>query len=93
MFLSADAKNLLIALLNRNPLKRLGAGKIDADEIKAHPWFKDINWEDAINKKLKPPKPLIKPRPTAKVTANVFADNVREENRLSDWDFKSKHNI
>ena len=42
--ISADAKNLIISLLNRNPLKRLGARK-DAEEIKAHPYFEDVDWE------------------------------------------------
>jgi classical protein kinase C alpha type len=35
-------------LLNRNPYKRLGAGKRDADEIKEHPFFATIVWEDAL---------------------------------------------
>jgi len=28
-------------------VKRLGSGKGDADEIKAHPFFASIVWEDA----------------------------------------------
>ena len=41
-------------------MKRLGAGKRDADEIKDHPFFAPINWEDAIQRKLQVPKPLPK---------------------------------
>ena len=38
--LSREAKSLLIGLLNRNPQKRLGASKYDAEDIKKHPFFK-----------------------------------------------------
>jgi len=34
--MSADARNLIVNLLNRNPSKRLGAGQDGADEIKRH---------------------------------------------------------
>jgi len=30
--------------LNRNPSKRLGAGPDGAEEIKKHPFFRDIDW-------------------------------------------------
>jgi hypothetical protein len=38
----------------------LGAGKRGADEIKDHPYMASINWEDAIQRKLKVPKAYIK---------------------------------
>jgi len=38
----------------------LGSGKRDADEIKEHPYFAPINWEDAMQRKLKVPKPYVK---------------------------------
>ena len=44
--LSNEAKSLLISLLNRNPNKRLGAGKYGAQEIKRHGFFEGLNWED-----------------------------------------------
>lgn len=46
-FLSEDARSLLIALLNRNPHKRLGAGPNGADDIKKHVFFKRIDWHKA----------------------------------------------
>ncbi|EGR28006.1 protein kinase domain protein [Ichthyophthirius multifiliis] len=45
-FLSMESRSLLKSLLQRNPIKRLGSGKGDAEEIKAHPFFKKINWKD-----------------------------------------------
>ena len=43
--LSNEAKSLLISLLVRNPSKRLGAGPTDAEEIKKHPFFRNVNWD------------------------------------------------
>ncbi|EGR33343.1 protein kinase domain protein [Ichthyophthirius multifiliis] len=48
-YLSQEARSLLKSLLQRNPAKRLGSGKGDAQEIKAHPFFNDLSWEDAYN--------------------------------------------
>jgi len=50
-YLSKDLQNLLTALLEKDPLKRLG----NAEEIKAHPWFETIDWEKMYWKKLEPP--------------------------------------
>jgi hypothetical protein len=46
--------------LNRNPYKRLGAGKRGAEEIKEHPFLAAINWNDAMLRKLKVPKSYAK---------------------------------
>lgn len=57
--LSHDGRNFVKGLLNRNPRHRLGANG-DTRELKAHPFFKDIDW-DALAAKLIPPpfKPVI----------------------------------
>lgn len=57
--LSEDCKNLIVSLLNRNPSKRLGAGPEGSEEIKTHPFFREINWLHVKDKKLSPPKPDI----------------------------------
>jgi len=54
-WLSDNAKDLLSKLLTKDPNKRLGSGAQDADEIKNHPWFNNISWEDIFNKTQKPP--------------------------------------
>ena len=38
-------------LLDRNQATRLGA-KGDANELKAHPFFADINWEALYNREI-----------------------------------------
>ncbi len=42
-------------LLTRDPNRRLGSGKTDAEEIKRHPFFKDVNFDDVLNKRIPPP--------------------------------------
>ena len=41
-------------LLDRNPTTRLGS-KSDADEIKSHPFFAEIDWQLLYERKIKPP--------------------------------------
>ena len=59
-FLSEEARALLIALMNRNPHKRLGAGPNGAAAIKAHPFFKNLDWVAAENRQLPVPLPAMK---------------------------------
>ena len=46
--MSAEAKNIIVNLLNRNPSQRLGAGQDGAEEIKRHPFFADIDWDRVV---------------------------------------------
>jgi len=36
--------------LIKNPSLRLGSGRTDAEEIKNHPYFEDVNWENVYNR-------------------------------------------
>jgi serine/threonine protein kinase len=45
-FVSKDARHLLSGLLTRDPDRRLGSGKGDAYEIRSHPFFDGLNWDD-----------------------------------------------
>ncbi|GJJ07314.1 hypothetical protein Clacol_001515 [Clathrus columnatus] len=49
-----DGKMFVKGLLNRNPRNRLGALN-DAAELKAHPFFKSIDWEALSKKQVTPP--------------------------------------
>ena len=44
-----------LQLLVRDPARRLGSGPNDAEEIKAHPFFRDVNWDDMFHKRVPPP--------------------------------------
>lgn len=53
--LSEQAKNFLNGLLIKDPAKRLGGGPDDAREIMIHAFFRGLNWQDLIEKKVSPP--------------------------------------
>ena len=58
--LSTEGRNFVKGLLNRNPRHRLGATD-DAEELKAHSFFADIDWEALMKKNVVPPfKPKLK---------------------------------
>ena len=52
--LSSELKDFLSLLLKKNPLKRLGHKK-GIEEIKSHPWCKDIDWKSYLARKIVPP--------------------------------------
>lgn len=54
-FLSQEAQFLLRQLFKRNPANRLGFGENGIEDIKAHDFFKSIDWEKLFKKELKPP--------------------------------------
>lgn len=99
-YISDDAKNLLRGLLQRDPKKRLGGGNRDAEEIKEHIFFKDIDWKKIYNKKIKPPHAM-KLVNNSMIVFNKpkhFADenNLGEifgENSLKGWTFINKCEI
>eukprot|EP00826_Nyctotherus_ovalis_P019162 TRINITY_DN1585_c0_g1_i2.p1 TRINITY_DN1585_c0_g1~~TRINITY_DN1585_c0_g1_i2.p1 ORF type:complete len:582 (+),score=143.91 TRINITY_DN1585_c0_g1_i2:687-2432(+) len=49
-YLSTKARSVLKALLDRNPSTR-----ITLPELKQHPFFEKINWDDVYHKKIVPP--------------------------------------
>lgn len=52
--ISAEAKDLIQKLLERNPSQRLGAR--DKNEIKNHAFFKNVNWKMVTDKMMVPPR-------------------------------------
>ena len=49
----------MVKLLERNPTQRLGYNGFE--EIKTHPWFKDIDWDQLYRKEIIPPfRPTVK---------------------------------
>ena len=54
-----DAADIASQLLQKDPSARLGHGKGEGasgeDQIKAHPFFKDIDWCKLLAKELEPP--------------------------------------
>jgi serine/threonine protein kinase len=55
-YLTQDSKDLIRKLLKRQVSARLGT--VDgATAIKNHSFFKNVNWEDVLNKRITPPMP------------------------------------
>ena len=55
-FFSDDFQRLIDGLTHKNPLRRLGSRKKGGiKSIKKEPFFKGVNWDDVLEKKLKPP--------------------------------------
>uniref|UniRef100_A0A6Q2ZB82 protein kinase C n=1 Tax=Esox lucius TaxID=8010 RepID=A0A6Q2ZB82_ESOLU len=62
-FLSTEAIGIMRRLLRRNPERRLGSGEKDAEEVKKQPFFRGLDWEALLQRKLPPPfVPSIKGR-------------------------------
>ena len=93
-FISENAKDLLRGLLQRNPQKRLGGGERDAEEIKEHIFFKDVDWDKVYKKQIKPP-PILKLENISMIVFNkpkYFADEnlygeIFGDNSLQGWTF------
>ncbi|XP_037046534.1 ribosomal protein S6 kinase beta-1 isoform X1 [Bradysia coprophila] len=60
-YLTPDARDLIRKLMKRQVSQRLGSGSNDAVPIKSHQFFKLVNWEDVLARRLEPPiKPLLR---------------------------------
>ncbi|OLN88564.1 Serine/threonine-protein kinase SCH9 [Colletotrichum chlorophyti] len=66
--LSQEGRNFVKGLLNRNPKHRLGATD-DAEELKRHPFFGDIDWDLLAKKLITPP---FKPKLTSATDVSYF---------------------
>ncbi|XP_022903387.2 ribosomal protein S6 kinase beta-1 [Onthophagus taurus] len=71
-YLTSDAKDLVRKLLKRQVSMRLGSPPGDAHDVKTHPFFKHISWDDVLKRKLEPP----------------FKPNVSSEDDVSQFDTK-----
>uniref|UniRef100_A0A3P9LBC6 protein kinase C n=1 Tax=Oryzias latipes TaxID=8090 RepID=A0A3P9LBC6_ORYLA len=54
-FLSTEAIGIMRRLLRRNPERRLGSGEKDAEEVKKQPFFRSVDWEALLQRKVPPP--------------------------------------
>jgi serine/threonine protein kinase len=69
--LSSDTADFISKLLVKDPRKRLGGGKDDAEELKRHPFLKVINWSELAQKNTWPP---FIPRKTNELDVSDFLD-------------------
>ena len=50
---SEDAADICRRLLDKNEATRLGVN--GCNEIMSHPWFSDLNWDEVISDRMRPP--------------------------------------
>lgn len=77
-----DARDLIARLLQHDKSKRLGCLYNKADGLKQHKWFKGVNWEDILQRKVQPP--LVPRFDTDEDTCNfdTYEDSVSDETSL-----------
>ncbi|KAF2368596.1 Protein kinase C-terminal [Trinorchestia longiramus] len=54
-FLSIEAVAIMRKLLRKHPDRRLGASEKDAEDVKKQQFFRSVNWDDLLQRKIKPP--------------------------------------
>ncbi|XP_047214118.1 serine/threonine-protein kinase N1-like isoform X3 [Girardinichthys multiradiatus] len=54
-FLSTEAIGIMRRLLRRNPERRLGSGEKDAEDVKKQPFFRSMDWDALLQRKVAPP--------------------------------------
>ncbi|XP_017070900.1 ribosomal protein S6 kinase beta-2 [Drosophila eugracilis] len=60
-YLTPEARDLVRRLMKRQEPQRLGSGPEDAAAVQIHPFFKHVNWDDVLARRLEPPiKPLLR---------------------------------
>lgn len=59
-YLTPDSRDLIRRLMKRQVSLRLGSGPTDGQAVRAHPFFKNVNWDDVVKRRLDPPiKPVL----------------------------------
>ncbi|XP_049811937.1 serine/threonine-protein kinase N isoform X1 [Schistocerca nitens] len=54
-FLSLEAIAIMRRLLRKNPERRLGSSEKDAEDVKKQAFFRNIQWDDLLLRRVKPP--------------------------------------
>lgn len=54
-FLSIEAVAIMRKLLRKYPDRRLGASEKDAEDVKKQQFFRNMNWDDLLRRRIKPP--------------------------------------
>jgi serine/threonine protein kinase len=77
--ISEAAGSLIRGLLQVETQKRLGYGERDAEDVKQHCFFKEINWENVFEKKIKQP---FKPRLINELDLSYFDKRFTAEKNI-----------
>ncbi|KAM8924162.1 ribosomal protein S6 kinase beta-2 [Pelodytes ibericus] len=76
-YLTPDARDLLNKLLKKNPCHRLGSRPADVLDIKKHPFFRHLQWEDLLQCRVEPPyKPILQTEDDVQYFSTEFTHQV-----------------
>ncbi|XP_058466672.1 ribosomal protein S6 kinase beta-2 isoform X2 [Malaya genurostris] len=60
-YLATDSRDLIRRLMKRQVSQRLGSGPTDGQAVRVHSFFKNVNWDDVLARRLDPPiKPVLR---------------------------------
>lgn len=60
-YLATDSRDLIRRLMKRQVSQRLGSGPTDGQAVRSHSFFKNVNWDDVLARRLDPPiKPILR---------------------------------
>jgi len=99
----------LAGLLTRDADRRLGSGPDGANDVKRHPFFKDIDWEKLLRKEVEPSfKPKVKDavmdtsqidtvftgeRPEDSLPDHSLSDTMKRENDFTGFTFVAANQL
>lgn len=92
--MSEHAKEMCAALLCRDPKNRLGSVG-DAEEIKAHPFWENLDWEKVLAREMTPPfRPDVESQQDVKYFEREFLDrNIRTRSQLTLTEDTSRYQL
>ncbi|CAB3360175.1 Hypothetical predicted protein [Cloeon dipterum] len=82
-FLTLEAIAIMRRLLRKNPDRRLGSSERDAEDVKKQAFFRSIQWEELLHRRVKPPFV-----PTVHSLEDTGADTIRKKPNNQELDAK-----
>jgi len=80
LYMEYSAIHLISKLLTKNPINRLGSSEADAEEIKKQPFYKDVDWQAVLEKRV--PVPYI-PKFKGKLDVSHFDNEFTKQSIYS----------
>ncbi|XP_052859880.1 ribosomal protein S6 kinase alpha-4 [Anopheles cruzii] len=79
--ISRNAADFIRRLLEKNPKRRLGSGPLEANELKAHPFLKSIDWASLVRRRVTAP---LKPSVTSEVDTRYFSEEFTQRENVDE---------
>ena len=83
---SKEARRLIKQLMRKNPNKRLGSSKKDAEDVKSDPFFNGVDWSEYLAKKIPPPSFHVTKRVLNEVSLDVMFGELEDEYPVPKFD-------